>query len=444
MRKLFAVFKREYLQTVRKKSFIILTLLMPFLMAALMVVPSLLIAKSLGEKRVAVLDGTGRLHQAFAPDRLTAAIAEDASKQARKLTARGRNIPTLVRPEYAAFTGDPKAAVAPYLARLTGKDLPEGRRLDGVLLVPSDVLTSPTAKLAYYSRSSTDLIGQQQISDVASRALTRLRLADRGVDPALIEEVLRRTPVEAVQVSSTGEEKKGGELNFLVGFLFAALLFIPMLIYGVEIMRGIVQEKTDRIVEILISSMSPMQLLGGKVLGLAAVGLTQVSAWMIMGGAAAGAAGGLAAASGANLGQFLRWSIVPYFFVFYLLGYMIYVCVYAVGGAIANSEKEAQQATTPAMLIIMVPWFLLAPIIMNPESRMATVLSLIPLFTPITMFVRVLVSEPPFWQIGVSIVLTIVTIYLLFWAAAKIFRVGILSYGKRPTIPELWRWLKVA
>src|SRR6266498_2669400 len=149
-------------------------------------------------------------------------------------------------------------------------------------------------------------------------------------------------------------------------------------------------------------------------------------------------------ASGMNLGQFLRWSIMPYFFVFYLLGYMIYVCVYAVGGAITNSEKEAQQATTPAMLIIMVPWFLLAPIIMNPESRMATVLSMIPLFTPITMFVRVLVSDPPFCQVGASIVLTVATITFLFWAAAKIFRVGILSYGKRPTIPELWRWLKVA
>jgi ABC-2 type transport system permease protein len=445
VRKLLAVFKREYLQTVRKKAFIILTLLMPFLMAGVVLIPTLLISKTFGEKRVAVLDGTGRLGDAFSAAKLGSAVAENASRESEGIGGRGRSLPALVKPEYVPITGDARAAAKPYLSRLTGRDLPEERKLDGIILIPADALTSPSARLTYYSRSATDLIGQQVVSDIASRGLTRLRLADRGVDPALIEDVLRRTPVEAVQVSSTGEEKKGGESNFLIGFVFAALLFIPMLIYGVEIMRGIVQEKTERIVEILISSMSPRQLLGGKVLGLAAVGLTQISVWVVMGGVVGGAAGAMvSAASGFHLGQFLRWSIVPYFLIFYLLGYMIYVCVYAVGGAIANSEKEAQQATTPAMIIIMIPWFLLAPIIMAPESRMATVLSMIPLFTPITMFVRVLVSEPPFWQIGLSIVMTIVTIYFLFWGAAKIFRVGILSYGKRPTIPELWRWMKVA
>jgi len=444
MRKLFAVFKREYLQTVRKKSFILLTLLMPFLMAAVVTIPGLLIAKSFGEKRVAVLDGTGRLQEAFAPGKIAAAAVEGAGSQARKMPGAGSGLPTLVRPEYTAFTGDPRAAAAPYLSRLTGRNLREDRKLDGVLLIPVDAATNAAARLTYYSRSATDLIGQQMISEVASRALIRLRLTERGVDPALLEDVLRKTNVDAVQVSSTGEQKKGGEANFIVGFVFAALLFLPMIIYGVEIMRGIVAEKTERIAEILISSMSALQLLGGKVLGLAAVGLTQISVWMAMGGLVAGAASGLALAAGMNLGQFLRPAIVPWFLIFYLLGYMIYVCVYAVGGAMANSEKEAQQATTPAMLVIMLPWFLLAPIIMSPDSKLATTLSLIPLFTPITMFVRVLVSEPPMWQVGVSIALTILTIYFLFWAAAKIFRVGILSYGKRPTIPELWRWLKVA
>ena len=442
MRKLFAIFKREYIQTVRKKSFVILTVLFPFLMAGLMVIPGLLVARSFGEKRVAVLDGTGRLAEAFEPEKISAAA--EKRPEMKKFVGRGHNMPTLIRPEYVAVTGDLKTAAAPYIARMTAQERSAERQLDGILLIPADILSSPSAKLSYYSRSSTDLIGQQQISDIASRALTRLRLAERGIDGAVIEEVLRRTSVEAVQVSRSGEEKKGGELNFLVGFIFAALLFIPMLIYGVEIMRGIVQEKTERIVEILISAMSPLQLLGGKVLGLAAVGLTQVSVWALMGALAAGAVGGMAAAAGVHLGQFLRLSIVPYFLIFYLLGYLIYVCVYAVGGSIANSEKEAQQATTPALVIIMIPWFLLAPIVMNPESKMATVISMIPLFTPITMFIRVLVSDPPLWQVALSILMTMVTIFFLFWGAAKIFRVGILSYGKRPTIPELWRWLKVA
>jgi ABC-2 type transport system permease protein len=443
VRKLLAVFKREYLQTARKKSFIILTLLLPLLMAGVVVLPTMLIAKSFGEKRVAVLDGTGRLRDAFEPKNLTAAIAADGESEIRRVSGRG-NPTAAIRPEYVAVMGDPRTSAAPYLARLTGKDLPDERKLDGVLVIPPEVLTNPAGKLAYYTRSATDIVGQQQVADIARLALTRLRLAERGIEPAVIEEVMRRTPVESIQVSRSGEQRKGGELNVLIGFVFAALLLVPMIIYGVEIMRGIVQEKTDRIVEILISSMSPVQLLGGKILGLAAVGLTQVSVWMAMGGVVAGATGGMAAAAGLNLGPFLRWSILPYFFVFYVLGYMIYVCVYAVSGAITNSEKEAQQAATVPMLIILLPWFLLMPIIMNPDSRLATVLSMIPLFTPITMFVRVLVSEPPFWQVGASIALTIATITFLFWAAAKIFRVGILSYGKRPTIPEIWRWLKVA
>jgi ABC-2 type transport system permease protein len=314
-----------------------------------------------------------------------------------------------------------------------------------VLVIPPDALSNSSAKLTYYSRSSTDLIGEREIARVVNQAVARRRLDERGIDPALVDAALKGLPFESFQVSRSGQATAGaGRGNFFAGIVFAMLLFIPMLLYGVEIMRGIVQEKTDRIMEILISSMSPIQLLGGKVLGLAAVGLTQVATWMVMGGVAAAAAGGLAAASGFRVDQFLRWSIIPYFLVFYVLGYMIYVCIYAVGGAIANSEKEAQAAATPAMLVVMTPWFLLTPILLNPDSRMATAISMIPLFTPITMFIRVLVSSPPFWQVAVSIVLTAGTIGFLFWASAKIFRVGILSYGKRPTIPELWRWMKLA
>jgi ABC-2 type transport system permease protein len=156
------------------------------------------------------------------------------------------------------------------------------------------------------------------------------------------------------------------------------------------------------------------------------------------------ALGGAAAAAGVDVSGLVRPSLIPYFLVFYLLGFFLYVAVYAVGGAISNSEKEAQQVTAPMMIVLMIPWLLIGPIILNPDGRMAVVLSFIPVFTPITMFVRVLLAEPPFWQVAISVVFSAATVWGMFWAAAKIFRVGILSYGKRPTIPELLRWLKVA
>jgi len=136
--------------------------------------------------------------------------------------------------------------------------------------------------------------------------------------------------------------------------------------------------------------------------------------------------------------------VFVYFAIFFLLAYFTFVCVYAIGGAICNTEKEAQQLIAPISMIMMLPWFLMFAIITSPDSSMSVGFSLAPVFGPITMFVRTLVSEPPVWHILASIAISLATIFVFFWATAKIFRLGILSYGKRPTIPELWRWLKVA
>ena len=132
------------------------------------------------------------------------------------------------------------------------------------------------------------------------------------------------------------------------------------------------------------------------------------------------------------------------FFIFFVLAYLTYVCIYAIGGAVSNSEKEAQQLIAPITMIMMLPWFLLVAIITNPDSPLSVAFSLSPVFGPMTMYVRILVVEPPMWHIALTILISIATIAVFFWATAKIFRVGILSYGKRPTIPELWRWIKVA
>ena len=434
MNKMLAVLKREYLAAVRKKMFIIMTILFPVLMSAAMLLPGLMVARGLGEKQVAVLDGTGKLQSAF-----TRTIVPEQPDAKKSLSGRRRGeLPQSIKVEYSAST-DTK----PYLDRLN-TERKASNRLDAVFLIPKDAIDSENAKMSFYSRSSTDVITQERLSSIANRAIQRLRLSGRGIDPNTVDALTRSVPVEGIQLSRSGEQKKGGELNLILGFLFAAFLLIPSFIYGLEIMRGIIQEKNDRVVEILVSSMSPRQLLTGKIFGVALVGLTQVTAWMLM-LAVVGLYGAPAVAmAGINLAQFLRPMVFVYFYLFFVLAYLTYVSIYAIAGAICNSEKEAQQLIAPISMLMMLPWFLMFAIITNPDSGLAIGFSLSPVFGPLTMFVRALVSEPPVAHVLISIAVAIVTIAAFFWITAKIFRVGILSYGKRPTIGELWRWLKVA
>jgi ABC-2 type transport system permease protein len=412
-----------------------------------MVIPGLIAAKGMGEKRIAVLDGTGKLQAAYTRPNEVEKKEETAEEGARKaLSGRSRpDLPTQMNVEYVNQAGAANidAALKPYLDRMTrDDDAPD--KLEGVFVIPAQAASDQDTPLTYYSRSSTDFITQERLGKLANKSLQRSRLSENGVSPELVDDLLRDLRVDAVQLSRTGDKKTGGELNFVVAFIFGALLMLPSLVYGQETMRGIVQEKSDRVVEVLISSVTPRQLLTGKILGVAAVGLTQIFVWLAMIAIAGGYGAATAAMAGVNLTQFIRPSVFLYFFVFFILAYMTYVCIYAIAGAVCNSEKEAQQFVMPIMMVMMMPWFLMMPIVLNPDAPFAIGFSLAPVFGPITMFVRTLVTEPPMWHVLLSIVISIATIAAFFWITAKIFRVGILSYGKRPTLPELWRWIKVA
>lgn len=443
MRKILAVIKREYLQVVRKKSFWILSILMPVFLLGMMLGPALLMRRGLSGKRVVVLDATGRLRPAFESASGTGLKPRMGDSEA-VFGSRSRRNSLSIDFEYVPVEGDLPAARVPHFERLTKRRAPKGERLDGVVVVPRDAFDNPEAKVTLYTRSAADFVTQERIARIVNQAVTKERLAARGIPAADTEALLARVPVDSVQVTRGGRERKGGELNFLAAFVFGALLLIPMFAYGQEIMRGIVQEKTDRVVEILISSMAPIELLSGKILGLAAAGLTQVAIWLVMGGGVAAFTGAAAVAAGASQLGTLDARVIPYFLIFYVLGYLTYASVYAIGGSVTNSEKEAQQFVAPIMFFLLIPWFLATVILQAPESPMAVTLSLIPVFTPVTMFMRTIVSEPPLWEVALSILLSIATIYAMFWMTAKIFRTGILSYGKRPTIPELLRWLRVA
>lgn len=437
MNKMFAVLKREYLQAVRKKMWIVMTFLTPVLMIAVIALPAYIMERGMGEKSVAVLDATGQLGDAFAD-----APEEREKVSAEKIVKRENEVREQLQISYVDTSGrEAGAASAPYLERLTreGDD-----QLDAVFVIPADALTSETAVLKFYSRSATDFITSSRLASLTNHTIQERRLSARGVPPNELKKLLADLDVDAVQLSKSGEEKKGGEENFIVGFILTAMLLIPSFIYGLEVMRGIIQEKNDRVVEVLVSSMKPNDLLVGKIVGIALVGMTQVGVWLAMAAAAGGFAAATAALAGEGFLDLLRPSTFLYFVIFFILAYLTYVCVYAIGGAACNSEKEANQLIAPIVMIMMLPWFLMVAIITNPDSAVSVGLSLAPVFGPLTMYVRTLVSEPPVWHVLLSIGIAVATIVVFFWVTAKIFRLGILSYGKRPTIPELLRWVRMA
>jgi ABC-2 type transport system permease protein len=428
MDKMLAVLKREYLAGVRKKMFIVMTLVFPLFLGGVFLIPMFVMSRGLGEKKVAVIDATGSLHAAFVtPDDFAKKAGANGSMNVEYVNVKGQNPDTFAKP---------------YLDRMiTGDD---ARKLDAVLIVPPSALDSSDAKLRFYSRSAADIITQERLGAMTNRGIHAHRLELRGFNADDASKLLKSAEVEGVQLSKTGEEKKGGTANFLGGLVLCGLFLFPSFIYGLEIMRGIIQEKNDRVVEVLVSSMTPKQLLTGKILGTALIGLTQVSVWLLMAAIAGSFFASAFTFGGENVTRFLHPSMFVYFILFFLLAYLTYVCVYAIAGAACNSDKEAQQLIGPITMLMMLPWFLVAVLITNPDSQLAVGFSLAPVFGPMTMFLRTLVTDPPLWHIAVSVIVSIVTITLFFRVTAKIFRVGILSYGKRPTIPELWRWLKVA
>lgn len=443
--KVLAVFKREYLAAVRKKMFLFMTAFFPILMAGIFAVPILLISKSLSDKRVAVVDGSGRLRDVLSkPLHPEAADPKKAMQDATSRRGGGGDVPQTLNLDYAdARNAVLTTAAQPYLDKL--RDDAKGKHVyDAVLLIPGDVFSNDKAVMTFYSRAATDMFTKDRLSRVANRAIQQQRLNEHGIDAQQVSRIMADVNVESVQMSRAGTHKKGGDQAFIVGFMLTALLLIPSLVYGLEIMRGIVQEKSDRVVEVLVSSMTPTELLTGKITGVAAVGLTQIGTWLLFLGLFAAFGAAVAKMADFPIASFITPSFFFFYITFYILGYLTNVCVYAIAGAACNTDKEAQQLIAPIQMVMMLPWFLMAAIITNPESTMAVAFSLMPVFGPLVMFVRTLVSEPPAWHVALSMGVSVVTICAFFYATAKIFRVGILSYGKRPTIPELLRWLKVA
>ena len=258
---------------------------------------------------------------------------------------------------------------------------------------------------------------------------------------AEVEALLTPINLKTVRVEK-GKEGASGTTVFVTAFGMVMLLYVVVLIYGISVMRSVIEEKSTRILEVLLSSVTAKELLAGKILGVGAVGLTQILIWVTC--AVLFSVPGFIAAK-----SFLGEVHIPVagmvaFAIFFLLGYLLYSSMYAAIGSMVTTDQEAQQMQWPAMIPIILAVFLMNPVLQHPNSPLSFWLSMVPFFAPILMLVRVMIEQPPLWQLALCVGLMLATIYGLLALSSRIYRVGILMYGKRPTLAELRRWLRYA
>ncbi len=416
--KLLKVAKREYLERVRKKSFLIGTVLGPILMGALIVVPGLIFERTPeGQSNIAVIDQTGSLF-----DEVSEALGDTLEDGRRQFVL--RRVPV---------GGQDLEKIKQNLGFEVETDL-----LSGFVVIPEDVVGS--GKATYYGKRVGNVRTLECIERALSQVVIGQRLANEGMDYSIVRRMLGGVDLEVMQLRK-GEEKRSDFLtNYLTIFIFIMMLYMTILLWGVAVQRSIIEEKNNRVMEILLSSLRPFDLLVGKIFGVGAVGLTQYAIWSIF--IFALSAYGLVGAASQLLSEPLMTII--FFVVYYVLGFLFYSTIFAGIGSICNTDHEAQQLQTPVVMCLVFTIIIPMAIIQNPDGMFAIIVSMIPFFSPIVMFVRINAGTPPAWQIALSIAILIGGIYVFGAIAAKIFRIGILMYGKRPDLREVAKWLKRA
>jgi ABC-2 type transport system permease protein len=285
----------------------------------------------------------------------------------------------------------------------------------------------------YYAKNLSDF-SLGALRQAVSAAISEHRLLRAGFDADKISSMMKPVGLKTFK-------EGGARQDFMVAFGLLFFLYISVLFYGLFVMRGVIEEKQSRIVEVVISSVKPIQLMLGKLIGIGLVGLTQISIWAIAAGLISVFGARVFAGQGARIPN-IPVSLLVYFVVYFILGFFLYATLYAIVGAMVSSEEEAQQIQFPVTMLIIVPMLIFGVIMSNPNSGTSIALSMVPFFAPTLMMLRISLVSPPLWQVLLSMVILMATTLCFVWAAARIYRVGILMYGKRPSLAELGRWLR--
>jgi ABC-2 type transport system permease protein len=420
MRKLRLIVKREYLTRVKTKSFIIGTITVPLLgVAFCLLIIFLVNHKPTQSMRLVIVDNSGTLAQPIT----------------RSLDAKLEN----GKPEFTVE----ETIIRPASPDVVQQDLRSrinSGKLDAYLWIPRDLSQS----FELHTRNPDNFSLIEPLSGAVDQAVISGRLSERGVHLDDIKEILHGTDLKLLKVSETGESVEKGQ-SIGIAIALVVLLYTALLMYGIITMRSVLEEKTTRTMEVLISAVSPFELLCGKVLGVAAAAFTQFAIWMIStallfsyGALAAAGMGQGSALSGVHV----PISLVLYAGAFFVGGYFLYSSMFAAVGSACSNEQDAQQLQWVAMAPLVFCMVIYSVVLNDPTSTTSVVLSEIPFFSPVLMALRISLQTPPFWQIALALALLFVTTVGSIYASAKVYRVGILMYGKRPSLIEMFRWLR--
>jgi ABC-2 type transport system permease protein len=448
MKKFLAVVKHEYKKIVLKWSFLLATLLFPVLAAAFAVVPAFIFSIKGEATRIIIVDQTDkiapRLKKNLSPEKITEKAKQAAKEAATDLNAtQEEKLKRGAEQLGESFVFTDYNSAGKSLEQIRG-ELNEkiiAKELDAYLLIPAEIETSE-AKYEFFSRKAGDFVTTSTIEDALSESVRSQRLANANISEDRLKDLSRKINLTVKKVDERGNEKDS-DSSFIAAFIVGLMIYITLLIYGQQIMSAVVEEKETRIAEILFSSAKPFELMMGKLVGVGLAGLTQLAIWIFSALVLVGF--GLAQMSAAGMDISIP-DITPltviYFFIFFILGFFIYATVYALIGSMVTTVQEGGQFALFPVGLLVIGFYMSFAVIRDPNSNMAFWASIAPFFAPITMPVRILAETPPFWQIALSILLNGLAIAGLVWLAARIYRVGMLMYGKRATIPEVWKWIR--
>ena len=423
------------------------TLLLPLIAAGFAIVPALIFSIKGEATRLVVVDQTRkiapRLKTNLSPERL----AERAEKAARD-TMKDLNATQEERikrgseqmSESFVLTDYDQAAKALEQIRRELNEKITANQIDAYLIVPQD-FDRPDAKFEFFSRKAGDFIANDTLKDALNEAVRSQRLADANISEDRLKELSRNVEFVARQVDEKGNEKNSDGL-FFASLIIGLMIYITLAIYGNMIMGAVVEEKETRIAEILFSSARPFELMMGKLVGVGLAGLTQLAIWISSALVLVGIVMTQPGAADIALSiPTITPLMIVYFFVFFLLGFFIYASIFALIGSMVTTMQEGGQFAFPPIMILLIGFYFSFAVVRDPNSTLSFWISIAPFFAPITMPVRILAETPPFWQILLAILVNGAAIAGLVWLAARVYRVGMLMYGKRATIPEVWKWI---